>query len=95
MQHLAGTKRRWLALMCLALAWAMANWGCLVLQRALYGVWFAAYWLVCLALALAAIGFALSDLLASWRAYRVEKDRCLRQQNDDGENGSSDVRADD
>lgn len=95
MQHLAGTKRRWLALMSLALAWAMANWGCLVLQRTLDGVWFAAYWLVCLALALAAIGFALSDLRVSWRAYQEERSRCLRDQPAADENSPPDIRTDD
>lgn len=80
MQPLAATKRRWLALMCLAAAWTMANWGCLVLQKTLKGWGFAVYWLACLALALTAVGLALVDLLASWRAYRAEKARCRRKQ---------------
>ena len=95
MHHLAGTKRRWLALMSLAVAWAMSNWGCLVLQRTLYGGWFAAYWLVCLALALAAIGFALSDLLASWRAYKQEQNRCLRDQQEADENSTPGIHTED
>jgi hypothetical protein len=95
MQFLAGTRRRWLALMNLALAWTMANWGCLVLRHALYGWWFAAYWLLCLALALAAIGFALADLLASWRAYRTERARSARIQREASEDSAPTVRLDD
>lgn len=82
--------------MCLAFAWAMANWGCLVLHRALYGWWFAGYWLVCLVLALAAVGLALVDLLVSWRAYRAEKARCRREQEDSVEKSAAPgVRTDD
>mgnify|MGYP000869973179 CR=1 FL=1 len=33
-------------------------------------------------LAVAAVGLALVDLLVSWRAYRAEKARCRREQQD-------------
>jgi uncharacterized membrane protein len=85
MQPLAATKRRWLALMCLGFAWAMTNWGCLVLQRVLRGWGFAVYWLICVTLAAAAVALALVDLFISWRAYRTEKARCQREQQEAAE----------
>ena len=75
--------RRWLAYCCLAVAWALANWGGMVLQPFLTGWIFAAWWLLCAVLALLSVVLASIEAIASWRGFRANQRRCLRDQREE------------
>ena len=72
--------RRRLACGCLAVAWALANWGGMVLQSLLTGWIFTAWWLLCGVLALGSVALASLEVIASWRGFRADQRRCVRDQ---------------
>jgi len=72
--------RRWLACLCLALAWALANWGAMVLQSVLSGWWFDAWWILCGTLAFTSVSLATLEVAASWRWMREDQRRCIERQ---------------
>ena len=74
--------RRWLACCCLAVAWALANWGSMVLQPFLTGWRFIAWWLLCAGLALLSVVLASMEVLAAWRGLRADQRRCQRDQSE-------------
>ena len=72
--------RHWLACCCLAVAWALANWGGMVLNSILAGWLFIAWWSLCAALALFSVVLAFVEVIHSWRGLRDEQRRCQSDQ---------------
>ena len=72
--------RRWFANCCLAVAWALANWGAMVLQPVLTGWIFTLWWSLCAMLALSSVILASIEVIASWRGMRAAQRRCRRDQ---------------
>ena len=81
--------RRRLACGCLAVAWALANWGGMILQSVLVGWILIAWWLLCGVLALGSVVLASIELIASWQALRADQRRCLRDQQEEIERSAS------
>ena len=79
--------RRWFAHCCLAVSWALANWGGMVLQPFLSGWIFNAWWLTCAVLALLSIVLASIEVMASWRGFRADQRRCRRDQQQEIDSG--------
>ena len=75
----ADALRRWLGMLCLALASGMLMWGQIVLRPYLKGMGFIIYWLICLVLTLAAIVIGLLDIHAVRRRTRNERRELLRK----------------
>ncbi len=75
--------RRWFAHCCLAVAWALANWGGMVLQPLLSGWIFNAWWLTCAVLALLSVVLASIEVMASWRGLHADQRRCRRDQQEE------------
>jgi hypothetical protein len=69
--------RRWFAVLCLTVSWALANWGSLALQPLLGGWIFSAWWLVCGILACVAVILASIDLVSAWRGFQAARRRGL------------------
>lgn len=86
--------RRWLACCCLAVAWALANWGSMVLQPYLTGWRFTAWWLLCAGLASLSVVLASMEVLAAWRGLRAGQRRCQRDQSEELEGESLDRKRD-
>jgi uncharacterized membrane protein len=75
--------RRWFAFCCLAISWALANWGAMVLQPFLTGWIFNGWWLLCAVLALLSVVLASIEVIASWRGFRAEQRRCRHDQREE------------
>ena len=80
--------RHWLACCCLAVAWALANWGSMVLQPVLTGWIFTVWWLLCAGLALFSVVLASIEVIICWRSLRANQRRCLRDQSKEFEKES-------
>jgi hypothetical protein len=75
----ADALRRWLGLLCLALAGGMLIWGQTVLKPHLQGLWFLIYWAICFLLTFGAIGIALLDMRAVRKRLRSEQETLIKQ----------------
>jgi hypothetical protein len=71
--------RRWLGMLCLAVASGMLIWGHTILSPYLEGTGFLVYWMVCFAFAFASIGIALLDVHTILRNIRQERAALLRR----------------
>lgn len=90
----ADALRRWLGMLCLALASGMLIWGQVVLAPYLKGVGFIIYWVICLLFTLAAIVIALLDIRAVRRRTQEERRELLKKTFDDLPRGSVERRED-
>jgi len=81
MKPIASTKRRWLTLLILTVAWAQVIWGCLVLRSSLEGRGYMVYWGLCVALTLAAGILAILEFCVSLRTWWREREQCRCRHN--------------
>ena len=79
MKPIASTKRRWVTLLILTIAWAQVTWGCLVLRDSLGRPGSVIYWAICLVLTLTAAILAMVEFGASWLTWRREREQCRRR----------------
>jgi hypothetical protein len=68
----ADARRRWLGVLCLALAAGMLFWGQTVLESRLKGASFLIYWLICFVFTVGAIFIAIFDIRALRQRTRDE-----------------------
>ena len=73
------TMQRWMGLLWLTIAGGMLNWGHLILQPFLCGWVSVVYWLICIALAAAAVIFGFADIRSMRRQIRIEQIRLARR----------------
>jgi len=79
MNKRADTMQRWLGLLCLVITAGVLNWGYIFLQ-AQPSRWLSiAYWTGCVLFAVAAIAFAVLDILAVRRDIRLEHRKLARR----------------
>jgi len=76
MKPIASTKRRWLTLLILTVAWAQVTWGCLTLRGSLEGWGYVVYWGLCVALTLVAGILAIVEFGVSLHTWRREREEC-------------------
>lgn len=71
--------QRWRGMLFLAVSFAMMIWGQLVLNNRLTGIALTLYWVVCFALAIAAVVFGVLSVCGVLRETRLERTASLRR----------------